>query len=163
MENCRLRRATPADAEPLAAVYRSAYAQNRRLGFSAKAESVTADEVDEWIRDARVFVATIDGEVVGGVRLEATDADRAKLSRLGVREDWKGRGIGSRLVDRAEDAARDSGYGTSWLTTPPSTPFYPRSTAIAATRRRVRFPWSTATTTRSSWRNRSDPRESRVD
>lgn len=120
-----IRHADPADADALAEVYRRAYRQNERLGFPAKAGSVTADEVAAWIRQDRVFVAVLDESVVGGVRLEPTDPDRVKLSRLAVHEDHKGAGIGSKLLDFAEAAIRDWGYSTVWLTTPPEHPFLP--------------------------------------
>lgn len=113
------------DAEELAAAYRSAYAENERLGFPAKAGSATEADVAAWVSDHLVLVAEIDGEVVGGVRIEETDPDRAKVSRLGVRADRKGEGIGSRLLERAEAAARDRGHATVWLTTPPEHPHLP--------------------------------------
>jgi ribosomal protein S18 acetylase RimI-like enzyme len=120
-----IRRASVADAEDLAAVYRSAYRENRELGFPAKAESVTESEVAEWIRENRIFVAEIEDEVVGGVRLEATDPERVKLSRLGVHESRRGAGVGSSLLTHAEEAARDDEYGTIWLTTPEEHPYLP--------------------------------------
>lgn len=125
MTDVQFRPATAADADPLATVYRSAYRQNRELGFPAKAESATGSQVSEWIAENRVYVATVDDEVVGGVRLEATDPDRVKLSRLAVHEDWKGQGVGSGLLDHAEDAVREWGYATVWLTTPEDHPFLP--------------------------------------
>ncbi|WP_435179712.1 GNAT family N-acetyltransferase [Halorussus sp. AFM4] len=125
MTDPEVRPATEDDAEALAAAYRSAYAENRRLGFPAEAESATANEVAEWILEHRVLVAELDGELVGGVRLEATEADRVKLSRLGVRADRKGEGVGSALLDRAEAAVRECGYGTVWLTTPGDHPYLP--------------------------------------
>lgn len=125
MTDVEIRRATATDAETLAEAYRSAYEENRELGFPAKAGSATESEVAEWIRESRVYVAEVDGETVGGVRLEATDPDRVKLSRFGVREDWKGEGIGSRILDYAERAIRDWGYSTVWLTTPGEHPFLP--------------------------------------
>ena len=125
MPEPRIRRATTADAEDLAEVYRSAYRENRRLGFPAKAESVTEREVSDWIREYRVYVATVEEEVVGGVRLEVTDSERVKLSRLGVHENWKGKGVGSRLLDYAEEAVRDCGHATIWLTTPGEHPHLP--------------------------------------
>lgn len=125
MDELRIRRATPADAGELAGVYRNAYRENRRLGFPAKAESATEPEVAEWIREWRVYVATVEGTIVGGVRLEATGPDRVKLSRLGVHEDWKGEGVGSRLLARAEEAIRERGYDTVRLTTPEDHPYLP--------------------------------------
>jgi len=122
-----VRPAVERDADALAAAYRSAYRENRRLGFPAKAEHATTEQVADWIRDCHVLVATVDGEgVVGGLRLEATDGgERGKLSRFGVHEDWKGEGVGSRLLDEAEVVARDRGWTALWLTTPGEHPFLP--------------------------------------
>lgn len=125
MSDLRVREAIAADAAALAQVYRSAYRENRDLGFPMKGESVTEGEVADWIREHRVYVAEVEGGVVGGVRLEETEPDRVKLSRLGVREDWKRNGVGSRLLAHAEDAARECGYATVWLTTPPEHPHLP--------------------------------------
>lgn len=125
MTEVEIRPARDDDAEDLAAVYRNAYRENERLGFPAFAGSVDAETVTGWIEEARVYVATAGGEVVGGVRLEETDPDRLKLSRLGVHEDWKGEGIGSRLLDHAEELAREWGHSTVWLTTPEDHPHLP--------------------------------------
>ncbi|QLD86947.1 GNAT family N-acetyltransferase [Natronomonas halophila] len=121
----RIREATVTDAEPLAAVYRSAYRENRELGFPAKAESATADRVSGWIRDQRVFVAERDGAIVGGVRVEPTAPERLKVSRFGVDETHKGEGIGTTLLQHVEDWARAEGYSTVWLTTPGEHPSLP--------------------------------------
>ena len=125
MSTVSIRRAGADDAEPLAAVYRSAYRENRRLGFPAKAESATPETVGEWIAEHEVHVATVDAEVVGGVRLEEVAPERVKLGRLAVRADCKGDGIGSRLLEHAECVARNHGYATVRLTTPEDHPYLP--------------------------------------
>ena len=125
MHELRIRQATDSDAEPLARVYRTAYEENRRLGFPAKAASVPESTVGEWIREHQVYIADVSDEIVGGVRLEETDPHRVKLSRLGVHEDWKGEGIGSRLLEHAEETARTENYATVWLTTPENHPYLP--------------------------------------
>ena len=132
MTGIDVRVATEADAAALASVYHSAYRENRRLGFPAKAESVTVAEVERWIADHLVLVAVEDGrdsgasaEVVGGVRLETIDDGVVKLSRLAVHEHSKGTGIGGRLLDRAEAAVRECGRDTIRLTTPAEHPFLP--------------------------------------
>ncbi|KPN29663.1 putative acetyltransferase [Halolamina pelagica] len=140
MADVTLREATDDDAAALAATYRDAYAENRRLGFPAKSGSATPEQVARWIRDHRVFVAESEGTVIGGVRLErvdgsersaagsqqsATDDAIVTLSRLGVRERWKGDGVGSQLLEHAERAAREAGYTTVRLTTPDEHPFLP--------------------------------------
>jgi GNAT superfamily N-acetyltransferase len=124
MTDVTVREATPGDAAALAAAYRSAYAQNRELGFPAKAESATAADVREWIAAAWLYVA-VDGDPVGGVRVEPTDDDRVKISRLAVRAERKGEGIGTALLDHAERVARERGYDAAQLTTPPEHPFLP--------------------------------------
>jgi ribosomal protein S18 acetylase RimI-like enzyme len=124
-DELRVQRASIGDAENLARVYRSAYQENRRLGFPAKAESITKSEVEGWIQKNRVYIVKIEDEVIGGVRLEVTDSARVKLSRLGVYESWKGEGVGSRLLDHAEDVIRDSDYSTVWLTTPEDHSYLP--------------------------------------
>jgi len=128
--NPNIRPATPDEAAALAAVYRSAYRQNRDLGFPAKAEAATADEVADWIREYRVFVAKIDAgsigeDIVGGVRLEATVSNRLKLSRLAVHADWQDERIGSRLLSWVEAVAQAEGRDAIWLTTPEEHPFLP--------------------------------------
>lgn len=118
-----IREATPDDAEVLAPVYRGAYQENIKLGFPAKAASVTTEIVSDWIEEHTVFVASIDSEIVGAVRIEEMEPHRAKLSRLGVGEPWKGEGVGSRLLDHVEGFAREHGYTTLCLTTPEDHPY----------------------------------------
>ena len=123
MSELCFREATMADAEQLAAVYRSAFRENRRLGIPHVAESASESHVADWIRRSRMYVAESGGDVIAGVRLEDTAAERVKLSRLAVCERWKRRGVGSRLMDYVEEQIRDSGYSTIWLTTPESHPY----------------------------------------
>lgn len=125
MSSVEIRTANTADAAALAAVYRNAYRVNRELGFPMKAETVDETAVSQWIREHWVYVAVTDGDIVGGVRVEATDPDRVKLSRLGVHEQHRRAGIGGQLVDHAEAAMRDRGYDTIWLTTPEEHPHLP--------------------------------------
>lgn len=123
MDDVHVREAAPHDAEALAAAYRDAYRESRELGFPMGAGSATPEEVTAWIRDYRVLVAETEREIVGGVRLAAVDDATMKLSRLGVRDGWKGLGIGSRLLDRAEDAAEGDGFESVRLTAPENHPY----------------------------------------
>lgn len=120
-----IRQAKPEDGERLVAVYRSAYRENRQLGFPAKAGSATEADIHDWLDEGRLFVAEIDDQVVGAVRFEETSSERAKISRLGVHEEWKGSGIGSALLDHVEAFARADGYSAVWLTTPEEHPYLP--------------------------------------
>ena len=123
MTDVVIREATVADTDALAAVYRSAYSENQRLGFPTKAASATVETVEKWLRDDELFVAQVNDEIVGGVRLKQTDEDRVKLSRLAIHEAWKGNGIGSELLDHAEMTAQERGFQTIWLTTPEQHPY----------------------------------------
>lgn len=120
-----IRGATPGDADPLASLYREAYRENRALGFPAKAESATTEDVASWIDDHRVYVAVEGTLLLGAVRVEETDPGRVKLSRLAVREDRQEEGIWSSLVEHVEETARDEGYDVVWLTTPEEHPYLP--------------------------------------
>ncbi|MXR51308.1 GNAT family N-acetyltransferase [Halovenus sp. WSH3] len=119
-----IRWAEPTDTDALASVYRSAYAANRELGFPAKAETATADTVEGWLEGYELLVGTVDGQIVGGVRLE-TNEDHVKISRLAVHEERKGEGIGSRLLERAEEVAAERDHSAVRLTTPENHPFLP--------------------------------------
>lgn len=125
MNEPHIRRAEHEDIERLVAVYRSAYRENRELGFPAKAETATEADMREWLDAGRVFVAEVDGHVVGAIRIESTSPERVKVSRLGVHEDRKGNGIGSALLDYVAELARAEGFGAIWLTTPAAHPYLP--------------------------------------
>jgi len=64
--------------------------------------------------ESRVFfVATVDGEVVGWTHLDVAQMEKlqssAKLT-VGVRDDYRSHGIGSKLLKRALDWAEANGY-----------------------------------------------------
>jgi ribosomal protein S18 acetylase RimI-like enzyme len=120
-----IRQATSQDAERLEDVYHSAYRENRELGFPAKAETTTGDDIREWLDGGRVYVGEIDQQVIGAVRIEVTTPERLKLSRLGVHEDWQETGIGSALLDHVEELARAEDFEAIWLTTPEDHPYLP--------------------------------------
>lgn len=125
MNEPNIRRANCEDAERLVAVYRSAYRENRELGFPAKAETATEADIRDWLDAGRVFVAEIEGQGVGAVRMDESSPERAKISRLGVHEDWQSSGIGSVLLDHVEELARAEGFEAIWLTTPGDHPHLP--------------------------------------
>jgi GNAT superfamily N-acetyltransferase len=125
MNDPHIRKANHEDAARLVAVYRSAYRENRELGFPAKAVTATEADLHDWLDAGRVFVAEIEGQGVGAVRMDESSPERAKISRLGVHEDWKASGIGSALLDHVEAFARREGFEAIWLTTPGDHPRLP--------------------------------------
>jgi len=99
---------TEVDAEGVAAL-------STQLGYPSTAEQTLrrfrgiADAPD-----ARVWVADLDGAIVGwihlfGNRLLESDPD-IESGGLVVHEDARGRGVGRALVNAAEDWARERGY-----------------------------------------------------
>ncbi len=105
-----LRRAVPSDAQGLGQVVTAAYADFADLDLPPVAEGL-----DEDIRDHAVWVAELDGKVVGGIVVILSDPP--KIANLAVDPTIKGQGLGRKLVDLATDSARHAGHSKIHLTT----------------------------------------------
>jgi GNAT superfamily N-acetyltransferase len=116
-------RALLGDAEDIRRVYADAYRENRELGFPATAETVSAQEIGDWISNDRMWVAKIAEEVVGAVRVRDADPDFPLLGRLGVASKYKGFGIGKLLMDTAEHDVQQRGRKGITLTVAEAHPF----------------------------------------
>ena len=68
------------------------------------------DEHLERVGAQRIWLATIDGEVVGMVGVIQTE-DEIELEPIVVSEQWRGRGIGRQLAERVVAEARAAGMG----------------------------------------------------
>ena len=64
----------------------------------------------------RVLLARWDDEIVGMVMVELQGEGQCELLKLGVREEYRGRGVGSALMEAALQAARDAGQTRVVLT-----------------------------------------------
>jgi GNAT superfamily N-acetyltransferase len=150
MEPVVVRPARPGDAADLARNWVDVarhYAELDADAFRVPAGEGLAGWFEELLRrprreDAVWLVAEVDGQVVGdvGAHLErpAEDADRQLLrdlgrvrlyvDALGVREAYRRRGVGARLMGAVEQWGRDHGAVRAVLTTyhasPLSVPFY---------------------------------------
>jgi phosphinothricin acetyltransferase len=114
-EPLRVRAATGADADAICRIYNQGI-QDRVA--TLETEERTPEERVQWLgtRAARhpVLVAEADGGVVGWASLNAFNARRAyehvaDLS-LYVDRDWRGRGVGRRLLDALVARARELRY-----------------------------------------------------
>lgn len=108
-----LRPATPEDAPALAACISAAYAP-------AAARIPDLPPVDEGIAEDiaahTVWVICEDGAIVGGLILHIEDA-HARLANIAVSPAHRGKGIGRRLIDKAESLTRAAGLAELRLTT----------------------------------------------
>lgn len=105
-----LRRATQADVATLTDVIASAYAPFLRLGLPAVTEGI-----DDDIRDNLVWVAEVDGRVVGGIVIVLSKD--AHIANLAVHPDAGGHGVGRALIARAIAAASEAGFAVIHLAT----------------------------------------------
>ena len=116
MANVNLRRAEATDAATLAACIDAAYAAHaaRIADMPAVSEGIAAD-----IEDNYVWVAEQGGRIVGGIILVVRD-DHGVLANVAVAPDARGTGLGRRLIDRVETAARGLGLAKLRLSTHPA-------------------------------------------
>ncbi len=72
-------------------------------------QQVEDEEFDEYDRTATHFVAIVEGDVVGTLRLIETP-EHMKIGRVAVAKPARGRGLGRQLMQHAMDAARAAGH-----------------------------------------------------
>ena len=112
MTDIVIRRAEPSDAEGVAALFRS---REAALGTLQNPYPSVAFWTERMNRNAMlnyVLLALADGEIVGHAGLHGNEnVRRAHVWHLGisVRDDWQGRGVGSRLMEALLE------LGDNWL------------------------------------------------
>jgi GNAT superfamily N-acetyltransferase len=95
----RLRAGSPADAPAIAALIRR---ENRRPADEAA--------IAESLASVPSVVATRDGELVAFFYGRPFAPDIAEMQNMLVAEEHRGRGLGQRIAQRAEDDLRRAGY-----------------------------------------------------
>lgn len=81
----------------------------RRAVFIEEQGVSEAEEMDGRDGDAIQLLVTNGDEPVGTARVRFPDSETAKIERVAVRASHRGEGLGVRLMERAEDCARDEG------------------------------------------------------
>jgi DNA-binding MarR family transcriptional regulator/GNAT superfamily N-acetyltransferase len=88
----------------------------RRFGFDSSGE--TEKDTKFLVLPAGVFVVAIsDGDPVACGGLQTIEPDTGELKRMWVHDDWRGAGLGTRLLRHLEDQARALGHGILRLDT----------------------------------------------
>ena len=73
------------------------------------ATRTTVDEMRQMISAEQIAVARVDGEVVGCVRIQQLDDGVGEFGMLVTHPDRRGNGVGGKLIDYAEEVARNRG------------------------------------------------------
>ncbi len=112
-----IRPARPEDGPP---IRRMVFDVLREYGVPPEPHGSDADVMDfgaSRVPGVVHLVAEYDGQAVGSAILTPCGRYRVKLSKLFLRRDMRGRGIGRRLLDAAVREARVAGYAEIFLTT----------------------------------------------
>jgi ribosomal protein S18 acetylase RimI-like enzyme len=110
----QLRRATPADAEPIAAITDAAYEGYIPL-IGRKPQPMTAD-YQAIVAEHPVWLLCA-ADTIAGVLVLMGEPDAMLIYSVAVHPAYQGRGFGVRLLALAEDEARRAGYGSIRLYT----------------------------------------------
>jgi ribosomal protein S18 acetylase RimI-like enzyme len=102
-----LRKATPADAEAIAALTDDAYAKYIPL-IGRKPQPMTAD-YRQMAAEHTIWLLYLGDQLAGLLALEF-EPETVLIYSVAVRPDLQGRGLGHRLLDWAEVQARQAGY-----------------------------------------------------
>jgi putative acetyltransferase len=103
-----VRRCEPEDYKVVHLVYTSPRAMAETLGVPYSSEEAWREELTRERDDNFSIVACVQGEVVGHLALSVYMNPRARYSGhfgIAVRDDWQGKGVGTRLMEACVDLA----------------------------------------------------------
>ncbi len=123
-----IRTARQADLSGLVGVIRQVARDGTYIEAETVADLIDYEEVilrNNEVESRMFFVATVDDEVVGWVHLELPETDKlkhtAKLT-VGVLEEYRGHGIGDRLLTKGSSWASDRGFEKLYNSIPATNP-----------------------------------------
>ena len=113
-----IREATPADAEVVAEILKTAFSEFDERYTPEALEYVTpgADEISGRFAEGPIWLASIDNKPVGTVSV-VREPDWLYIRSMGVLPAAQGHGVGSALLDIIERYAADAGVDTLFLYT----------------------------------------------
>ena len=121
-----IRQAREDDLTGLVGAIREALANKTYIEGETVADVVESENVllrHNELQSRMFFVATVHGDVVGWVHLNAPELEKlahtAELT-VGVIDEYRGHGIGTKLLDRGVDWALDNGYEKLYNSVPSS-------------------------------------------
>ncbi|MHA1712140.1 MAG: GNAT family N-acetyltransferase [Candidatus Freyarchaeota archaeon] len=105
------------DAEVLAEIFMEAFRDEVARGM----EVITAENfiAHSKRKDVKIFVAEWDGRVVGYAVVSKGDGLPVQVHMIAVKQEFRGRGMGKRLMERVVDYARSIGKKKTSLFTRP--------------------------------------------
>ncbi|HET9419986.1 MAG TPA: helix-turn-helix domain-containing GNAT family N-acetyltransferase [Nocardioides sp.] len=111
-----LEQVDPSDPDARTAVDRYFAELDRR--FDTGFDPGEGDDVELYRPPRGTFVvARSDGDPVACGAVQPIDERTAEIKRMWVHDDWRGAGLGARMLRRLEDDARDAGYDVVRLDT----------------------------------------------
>ena len=149
---CDVRRAALPDADAVGMLTEQVY---RAGGWTSESYAAVLRDGRARLEDAVVFVATLDGAVVGSATLalpatrfvDVARSDEAEVRMLAVAPEARRRGIADALMDACERHARAAGLAGVVLSTDPGMHAAHRLYRRRGYRREPRRDWSTTRTT----------------
>jgi len=104
--NLIVRKAVPQDAQLIYKITKEVFkTYQEQAGIAGKIAALN-ESVDDILKDIEtkhVFVAVLDGQVVGSVRIEILEDGTAYLSRFGVDQEIQSKGIGRALIAEVDN------------------------------------------------------------
>ncbi len=101
-----IRKAEKDDAEAIKSIIDVSfriYMEKAGLTGTMEALEETVEDIERDIENKEVYIAFVDGEPAGTIRVETRPDGTAYISRFGVKPGYNNLGIGSSLINRVED------------------------------------------------------------